>query len=589
MQILIAEDDQISRQTLSQMLQKKGYMVLETCDGLQAWQKLQGKDSPRLLILDIMMPKIDGLELCRKIRSNNFDNPPYIILLTAKTQKEDIVQGLETGANDYIVKPYDFAELQARINAGERMLQMQSNLCSEINERKLTEEKLQTSQRLLKETQKISKLGGWEYDVQKQKTTWTDEVYRIYGVNKETYDQNDLQKNIDFYSQEDSYKITKAFKNAVYKAEPYDLELRLVSAQGEPVWVRTMGNPVFENGQIKKVVGNIMDITLRKEAEEKLRQNEEKYKKLINTSPDGIALVDESGCFLTVNPTMAHRFGMNPEELEGQTHHDLMPQQLANSRVEKIKETIEKDKLTFFEDERKGRYYQNYFVPISTSTKQNTCQIISRDISDIKQSQNELEHTLSKFNQAIHGTFQTLSLALEQRDAYTAGHQRKVTYLASSIAKEMDLQEERIQGLYFAGMVHDIGKISVPAGILAKPTKLSDIEFGLIKQHAQASYDILKNIDFPWPIAEIVLQHHERLDGSGYPNGISGEDILLESRILAVADVVEAMTSHRPYRPGLGIEAALKQIEKNKGILYDSQVVEICLRLFREKGFSFEC
>src|SRR6056297_1207620 len=170
MQILIAEDDQISRQTLSQMLQKKGYVVLETCDGLQAWQKLQGKDSPRLLILDIMMPKIDGLELCRKIRSNNFDNPPYIILLTAKTQKEDIVQGLETGANDYIVKPYDFAELQARINAGERMLQMQSNLCSEINERKLTEEKLQTSQRLLKETQKISKLGGWEYDVHKQKT-----------------------------------------------------------------------------------------------------------------------------------------------------------------------------------------------------------------------------------------------------------------------------------------------------------------------------------------------------------------------------------------------------------------------------------
>lgn len=257
------------------------------------------------------------------------------------------------------------------------------------------------------------------------------------------------------------------------------MELRLVSAQGEPVWVRTMGNPVFENGQIKKVVGNIMDITLRKEAEEKLRQNEEKYKKLINTSPDGIALVDESGCFLTVNPTMAHRFGMNPEELEGQTHHDLMPQQLANSRVEKIKKTIKKDKLTFFEDERKGRYYQNYFVPISTSTKQNTCQIISRDISDIKQSQNELEHTLSKFNKAIHGTFQTLSLALEQRDAYTAGHQRKVTYLASSIAKEMDLQEERIQGLYFAGMVHDIGKISVPAGILAKPTKLTDIEFGL--------------------------------------------------------------------------------------------------------------
>jgi len=174
------------------------------------------------------------------------------------------------------------------------------------------------------------------------------------------------------------------------------------------------------------------------------------------------------------------------------------------------------------------------------------------------------------------------------KDPYRHSHQKRVAQLACAIAREMNLPEEQIEGIRVAGNIHDIGKISVPMEILNKPGRVNKNEFGIIKNHAQAGYDILKTIEFPWPIAQIVLQHHERMDGSGYPQGLSGKDILLEARILGVADVVEAMVSRRPYRPALGIDKALEEISKNRGILYDPEVVDACLKLFTEKRFEFE-
>jgi putative nucleotidyltransferase with HDIG domain len=186
---------------------------------------------------------------------------------------------------------------------------------------------------------------------------------------------------------------------------------------------------------------------------------------------------------------------------------------------------------------------------------------------------------------ALGGTIEAMALTVETRDPYTAGHQRRVSNLARGIATEMGVSEGKIQGVRMAGVIHDIGKISVPGEILSKPGKISQNELGIIKEHPQVGYNILKTVDFPWPIAQIVLQHHERMDGSGYPNGISGENILFEARILAVADVVEAMASHRPYRAALGIDLALKEISKNRGSLYDPKVVDACLRLFNKKGY----
>jgi HD-GYP domain-containing protein (c-di-GMP phosphodiesterase class II) len=189
---------------------------------------------------------------------------------------------------------------------------------------------------------------------------------------------------------------------------------------------------------------------------------------------------------------------------------------------------------------------------------------------------------------AMGGIVNAMALTVETRDPYTAGHQRRVTDLARRIAGEMNLFQNQIEGIHMAGNIHDLGKISIPAEILSKPSRLMDIEFNLIKIHPKVGFDILKTIEFTWPVAQIVLQHHERINGSGYPSGLAANDILIEAKILGVADVVEAMASHRPYRPALGINKALDEIMQKRGLLYDSKIVDSCLKLFNDKKYSFD-
>jgi HD-GYP domain-containing protein (c-di-GMP phosphodiesterase class II) len=211
-----------------------------------------------------------------------------------------------------------------------------------------------------------------------------------------------------------------------------------------------------------------------------------------------------------------------------------------------------------------------------------------RELTERKRAEEELQRTLDSLRKAVNTTIQVMVSAVETRDPYTAGHQLRSANLARAIATELGLPPEKIEGIWMAGSIHDVGKLSIPAEILSKPTKLSAIELSLIKEHANRGYEILKGVESSWPLAEIVRQHHERMDGSGYPRNLKGEEILMEARILSVADVVEAMASHRPYRPALGINAALEELEKNKGILYDDAVADACRRLFKEKSFNLE-
>jgi len=194
---------------------------------------------------------------------------------------------------------------------------------------------------------------------------------------------------------------------------------------------------------------------------------------------------------------------------------------------------------------------------------------------------------VERLRQVMESAVETIAATVEARDPYTAGHQQRVARLAEAIGRELRLDDETVRGLHFGALIHDVGKIQVPAELLAKPAHLTNLEFELIKTHAQVGYDILKGIEFPWPVAQMIVQHHERLDGSGYPNGLTGDQMILESRILAVADVVEAMSSHRPYRPTRGIKMALAEIEAGRGRLYDAAAVDACLSLFRNKTFSF--
>jgi putative nucleotidyltransferase with HDIG domain len=213
---------------------------------------------------------------------------------------------------------------------------------------------------------------------------------------------------------------------------------------------------------------------------------------------------------------------------------------------------------------------------------------IVRDITERKQAEEALHQGYQRMREMLTTTVNALAATVEMKDQYTAGHQPRATQLACAIAEEMRLSKEKIEGIRMAGSLHDIGKIVVPAEILNKPGPLTEVQYEMVKMHPRAGYDILKEIKFPWPVAQIVLQHHELMDGTGYPQGLSGEEIIVEARILTVANVVEAMTSHRPYRPAHSIEKAIEEISRNRGKLYDHGAVDACLKLFFEKRFTFD-
>ncbi|GEM_PF-475026 len=333
----------------------------------------------------------------------------------------------------------------------------------------------------------------------------------------------------------------------------------------------------------------------RIEAEDQLRESEERYHSLFENALEGIFQSTPDGRFLTANPALAKMYGYrSPAELlasvtdiAGQLYVD------PDKRDAYLRLLAEKGEVKGYENHLIRRDGSDFWISTSTRTVQNVAgeilyiEGIVEDITERKAAEQKLQETMDFLRQAVGTTIQVMMAAVEARDPYTAGHQRRTTDLACAIAAELGLPQEQIEGIRMAGSIHDIGKLSVPAEILSKPTQLSAIEFELIKSHAQHGSEILKDVKSPWSLARVVQQHHERLDGSGYPQGLKGEEILLDARIIAVADVVESMASHRPYRPMLGVEAALAEIEKNQGVFYDTAVVEQCLRLFQEKGFKF--
>lgn len=344
-----------------------------------------------------------------------------------------------------------------------------------------------------------------------------------------------------------------------------------------------------------KIVGEIFAFALsRKRITEALKQSESKYKVLFEHANDAIFLV-KGGTFVECNPKGLSMFACTREQIIGRSPIEFSPPIQPDGRDSK--ETLfQKGRLAlsgtpqFFEWKHR-RYGGTLFdAEISFNRvelgKEVFLQAVVRDVTDRKQAEKKLASTLENLRKAMGGTIEAIVHVVETKDPYTAGHQNRVADLARAIAAEMHLPTDTVEGIRMAGVIHDIGKISVPAEILSKPGKLSQKEFELIKDHPQTGYDVLKDVEFPWPIAQIILQHHERLNGSGYPRGLVREEVLLEARIIAVADVIEAIASHRPYRPARGIEAALAEIEQNKGVLYDASVVDACVKLFKEKAYK---
>lgn len=458
----------------------------------------------------------------------------------------------------------------------------------DITEQVESQAALAKSEALLTETGRIALIGGWELNAETLELSWTDVVYEILDVPQGEPPQFDAL--LDQYHPQDRPVISAAFQGGLERGESWDLELRVVTARGRLILVRVIGRAETMGGQIVKLRGSLQDTTEQTKLQAELSASENQYRTILDTVPDSIILVDQFGTVTEWNESSATLFGYSADEAIGRPLTEMIiPERHRAAHLAGIEEfgssgngpilgdTVEVDAV---KSDGSEFPVELRVQRMETGGRRFAVGII-HDITERVESTKNLQ---GAFVETIEAMTQTIAT----RDPYTADHQRKVSELSVAIAEELGLSAETVRGIQFGAMIHDIGKISVPAEILNRPGTLSDIEFELIKTHAAVGNTIIGGIDFPWPIAEIVGQHHERIDGSGYPDGLSGSEISNEARIVAVADVVEAMSSHRPYRPSLGMDAALAEIADNRGMLYDSAAVDACLRLFNEHRFAFD-
>lgn len=461
--ILVVDDEPSARELLLDILKAEGYDVQTAGGGELALQSVQAKP-PKLILMDINMPGMGGIEAGRHLReSDESRNIPIIFVSGTRIRREKLDGFAIGGAIDFIAKPFQRDELLARIHVHLELHRLRTGL----------------------ETMVVERTAALRQSETRYQDIFDRAIEGLYRMSPER------QFTI----------VNKAFADILGFGSPEEL-----LADNLYVAEQLRFRPEEQAIMAKK----LEDIGIVKGYEIHFRKR------------------DGSNTWLLFN-------------------------------IQTVKN-----------DAGRLLYYEGAVV----------------DISLQKQIENERCENLQRTRQALGATIQAIVMIAETRDPYTAGHQRRVADLARAIATRMGCNANQIDGIRVAGMIHDIGKIAIPAEILSKPTPLTDLEYSLIKVHPQAGYDIMKQIDFPWPIARIIYEHQERIDGSGYPHGLTGDKLLIESRIIAVADVVEAVASHRPYRPGHGIEAALEEIAKQQGKLYDSAVVDACLKLFCNDGYK---
>ncbi|MCX5848884.1 MAG: PAS domain S-box protein [Deltaproteobacteria bacterium] len=470
----------------------------------------------------------------------------------------------------------------------------------DITERKHTEELLRQSEAKYRLLADHVKDQVWLMDLNLKITYISPSVEKLLGYNIDEFIElpldkiltaMSLQKAMEFFSIE----MAKALKVPQNKYSKRLLELEFRSKDGLTLWIECAFSFIRDkNGRPVSILGEGRNVTERKQVEDSLRKSEENFHHSLDDSPLGVRIVTQQGETIYANKAVLDIYGYDSvkklQKAALQNHYTPKSyadfQQRKEKRLRGVHGPSEYE-ISIVRKNGEVRHVHVFRKEIFWNG-QIQSQVIYQDVTKRRKAEEKLNKTLESLRRSIKTTIQVLGIASEARDPYTAGHQRRVADLARAIATEMKLSQEIIEGIRMAGAIHDIGKISIPSEILCKPTILTDLEFSLVKAHSKHSYDIIKDVESPWPLANIVYQHHERINGSGYPQGLKDEDILIEARILAVADVVEAMLSYRPYRPVLGIEIALAEIEHNAGILYDSEIVEACLRLFREKGFKLE-
>lgn len=470
----------------------------------------------------------------------------------------------------------------------------------DISERKKAEEELKHQHGLINRMMETSPIGITMVDKKGSIVFANSQAERILNLSREKIKgraYNDPTWRISNFHGDPVPDEDLPFTRVIRTMQPvYDVRHAIEYPDGRRILLSINGAPLInENGEIDAVVFALNDITQRLETEESLRKSEERFRITAESTSDLIWEWDipneRLDWFGDVDDVLGYRAGEFPRTIQAwesiihPDDHDRvmagLDRHLKNREpyVEQYRVVRKNMELRWWVDrgsalrDKNGKPYRMY----------GAC----TDITEFMNTQAALMTSNEKLRRAMEGTINALANTLEKRDPYTLHHQQRVTELVVAIAKKMGLAEEQLNGIRTAATLHDIGKIYVPSEILSKPARLSDAEFSIVKIHSRAGYEILQSIDFGWPVAQVILQHHERLDGSGYPTGLKDREILLEAKILSIADVVEAMTSHRPYRSAHSQEKALDEITRNQGILYQTEVVNVCLRLFREDGFHF--
>jgi PAS domain S-box-containing protein/putative nucleotidyltransferase with HDIG domain len=460
------------------------------------------------------------------------------------------------------------------------------NLVDDITERKRAEASVRESEERFRQIFEESPIGMVTAGLDFRFTRTNVAFCRMLGYTEEEF----LSKTfVDITHPDHVGGDVESVKRVARGEIPsYRTEKRYIRKDGRIVWGAVVVSAVRDGaGRVLYFISMIEDITARRESEEALAESERKYREMANALPTCVFEADLSGRVTYANQTGLDWFGYSEDEIVG--HKNIVEmvveeeREMASRTFQRAAEVGDVPAGEYLAKRKDGTTFPSLVSSRAIVRDGRTVGVrgILIDVTERVEAARRIERTLL-------GTIHALGVTTERRDPYTAGHQERVARLAVAMGRKMGLSEDQLEGLRVAGLLHDVGKVSVPAEILSKPTALTAIEFSIVRVHPETGHAILQEIEFPWPVAAIVLQHHERMDGSGYPRGLRGDEILLEARILAVADTLEAMASHRPYRAAIGMKDALNEVALGRGTVYDEGAAAACLEIFAEGGFSFD-
>jgi len=580
LRVLIVDDSEDDTSLIIRKLSSGGYdPKWERVDSSEAMKNALKREDWDIILCDYKMPNFNAPAALKLAHVNKTDIP--FIVVSGAIGEDTAVDLMKSGAHDYVMKD-KLAKLAVAVERAIREAKIR-------RDKKMTEEMLKMSRENFRHSLDDSPLGVRIVTATGELIYANQEILNIYGY--ESFEEMKSNPREKRYTPEScvEHEARKA-KRRRGEDVPSNYEISIIRKDGSIRNLEVFRKQVLWNGETQ-FQALYSDITKRKQAEKNLRDSEERYRVVVEHAQESI-LITQHMKIVFANNAAAENTGYSVQALTALDLKKLIHPDDINMVVDYHSRRLNGKKVPSIYSfriicrDKTVKWVELNATLIQWEKKPAILNFLI-DITARKLLDEERSESFKRTKETLDATVNSIAMIVETRDPYTTGHQLRVSHLARDIAEEMGLTLDQKEFIGTAAIIHDIGKLSIPSEILSKPTKLTALEFELIKTHSQSGYNILKDIKFPWPVATVILQHHERMNGSGYPNKLKGKDILLEARIVALADVVEAISSHRPYRPTLGINFALDEITKNRVILYDAHVVDACLRLFLKKNYTF--